>query len=71
MSNMRKIKAKFERGGKLGRRARAMLAKKIGCSDDELLRYLKKRHLIGVIFNPMQDITENIAHGVRIANATK
>jgi hypothetical protein len=61
---------KFIRKAKVGKRARESIAKQLGFSDKEVLKYLKRRHLWEGIFYPGDKTEDCLNLAIRLENYT-
>lgn len=62
---------KFANGSKIGVRARKELARELGCSDRQLLVYLKRKHLWSHFFSPSRKLIYGISDGIHAENSIK
>jgi hypothetical protein len=61
---------KFIRKAKVGKRARKSIAKQLGFSYQEILKYLKRRHLWEGIFYPGDKTEDCLKLSIRLENYT-
>jgi len=61
---------KFIRKAKVGKRARKSMAKQLGFSEKQVLRYLKRRHLWEGLFAPGEKIEDCLKLAIRLENKT-